>query len=154
MKIQGFLKIFKKMSDLRKFFFFWLRHFKIFWHAVSHLFWYLILLIQYQEKPWLYPEDIAQLKAEDIVKQELLKNGGDKDQPIIVIGCDTVVTLNNQFYGKPKDIEDAKSTLKSFRFQSFTSILWWQISVKKWTYSILHLEYYLEGIALLRDLYF
>ena len=121
---------------------------------MSHLFWYLILLIQYQEKPWLYPEDIAQLKAEDIVKQELLKNDGDKDQPIIVIGCDTVVTLNNQFYGKPKDIEDAKSTLKSFRFQSFTSILWWQISVKKWTYSILHLEYYLEGIALLRDLYF
>ena len=130
MKIQGFLKIFKRMFDLHKFVF-WLWHFKIFWHAVSHLFWYLILLIQYQEKPWLYPEDIAQLKAEDIVKQELLKNGGDKDQPIIVIGCDTVVTLNNQFYGKPKDIEDAKSTLKSFRFQSFTSILWWQISVKK-----------------------
>ena len=130
MKIQGFLKIFKRMFDLHKFVF-WLWHFKIFWHAVSHLFWYLILLIQYQEKPWLYPEDIAQLKAEDIVKQELLKNDGDKDQPIIVIGCDTVVTLNNQFYGKPKDIEDAKSTLKSFRFQSFTSILWWQISVKK-----------------------
>ena len=76
-----------------------------------------MLLLQYQEKPWLYPEDIAQLKAEDIVKQ-VLKNGGDNDQPIIVIGCDTVVTLNNKFYGKPKDVEDAKATLKGFSDQN------------------------------------
>ena len=51
---------------------------------------------RYRESPWLYAEDTAQLKAEAVMREI-----SEKDN-VILIGADTVVTLDKQIYGKPK----------------------------------------------------
>lgn len=40
------------------------------------------------------------------------------DEDVIVIGSDTIVSYNNQIYGKPKDYEDAFRMLKGFSSKS------------------------------------
>lgn len=60
----------------------------------------------------LVPEEkvkaIAKQKAEDVF------NDLSTDEDIVVIGCDTIVVLDNEIYGKPKDREDATRMLKNF----------------------------------------
>ena len=52
---------------------------------------------RYRETPWLYAEDTAQLKAEAVMREISEKEN------VILIGTDTVVTLDKQIYGKPKE---------------------------------------------------
>ena len=52
---------------------------------------------RYRETPWLYAEDTAQLKAEAVMREISEKEN------LILIGADTVVTLDKQIYGKPKE---------------------------------------------------
>lgn len=40
------------------------------------------------------------------------KEGGDRQRPDIIIGADTMVTLDNQMYGKPTTKENAIETLR------------------------------------------
>ena len=60
----------------------------------------------------LAPEEkvnaIAKQKAEDVF------NNLGTDEDVVVIGCDTIVVLDNEIYGKPKDREDAIRMLKNF----------------------------------------
>jgi len=63
---------------------------------------------RYRETPWLYAEDTAQLKAEAVMREISEKEN------VILIGADTVVTLDKQIYGKPKDNQHAKEMLKKF----------------------------------------
>lgn len=57
-----------------------------------------------REKPEEIVAELAAVKAEDIAE----RSGGD----IIVIGADTMVAVNGQILGKPRDIEDAKRMLR------------------------------------------
>ena len=50
-----------------------------------------------------YIQDLARFKVLDVF--ERLKN--DKAVPNLIIGADTLVTLGNIIYGKPKDEQDA-----------------------------------------------
>jgi len=50
-------------------------------------------------------KDLALLKARDIYQQNLSSN-------LFVIGSDTIVVLDNKILGKPKDREDAYTTLE------------------------------------------
>jgi len=63
---------------------------------------------RYRETPWLYAEDTAQLKAEAVMREISEKEN------VILIGADTVVTLDKQIYGKPKDNQHAKEMLQKF----------------------------------------
>lgn len=71
---------------------------------------------KYKSKPWLYAEDTALLKAEAAMKAI---NADEKDK-VILIGADTVVTFNNEIYGKPKNDQDAVEMLRTFSGQSQT----------------------------------
>ena len=71
----------------------------------------------YQGKPFDYTVDTAALKADDVyekVRSEF-PNG-----PLLVIGCDTVVTLENRIYEKPKDKDDACRMLSNLSGNSHT----------------------------------
>ncbi|CAG2119043.1 unnamed protein product [Medioppia subpectinata] len=54
--------------------------------------------------PIEYVKENAKQKAIDVWRQ-LAGNGGHR--PDLIIGCDTVVTLDDDIYEKPKDTEDA-----------------------------------------------
>lgn len=66
----------------------------------------------------LYPKgydaaiENGKLKAIDVFTKYVQQNPEFKLNPL-VIGCDTVVFLNNKIIGKPKDAEDAKQTINS-----------------------------------------
>lgn len=51
-------------------------------------------------KPYLVVEHLALRKALEVSKRE-------KNKPFIVIGADTIVLINNEILGKPKDEEQA-----------------------------------------------
>uniref|UniRef100_A0A1I7Y7H7 Septum formation protein Maf n=1 Tax=Steinernema glaseri TaxID=37863 RepID=A0A1I7Y7H7_9BILA len=55
-----------------------------------------------------FVEETAKHKALDVVKK-LAKQGGD---PAIVIACDTVIHLDGEIIGKPRDEADAFQTLQ------------------------------------------
>lgn len=50
-----------------------------------------------------YVQDLAYYKVQEVWNR--LKN--DKKPPSLIIGADTVVTLGETIYGKPKDSKDA-----------------------------------------------
>lgn len=56
---------------------------------------------------YLFVENLAYNKALDVA-QKLNKNG----EEYLVIGADTIVVINNQILGKPKDYKDAVDMLK------------------------------------------
>jgi len=60
----------------------------------------------YRSNPWKYAEDTAELKAQAIMKEINFQENA------IVIGTDTVVTLNSVIYEKPRDQNHAKEMLK------------------------------------------
>ena len=59
---------------------------------------------KYDGKPFNYTMDTAALKTDDIFRK-IDKEYADK--PLIVIGCDTVVTYKGNIYEKPRDKADA-----------------------------------------------
>ena len=71
----------------------------------------------YQGKPFDYTVDTAALKADDVYEKVTSEfpNG-----PLLVIGCDTVVTLENRIYEKPKDKDDACRMLSNLSGNSHT----------------------------------
>ena len=69
-------------------------------------------LPKYREKPWLYAEDTAVLKAEAVMKEITEQDN------VILIGADTVVTLDKVIYGKPKNDQHAQEMLKRFSGQT------------------------------------
>ena len=60
----------------------------------------------YRSNPWKYAEDTAELKATAIMKEINFQENA------IVIGTDTVVTLNSVIYEKPRDKNHAMEMLK------------------------------------------
>ena len=69
------------------------------------------------ENVWKYAVDTARLKAEEVFNRLAKTEASNKDTHILkdkfmVIGSDTIVTYDNQIYGKPKNKEDAKRILK------------------------------------------
>lgn len=67
--------------------------------------------------------NIAKAKGEDIFKDHL---------DDIVISCDTIVTLNNKIFGKPKNKEDALAILEELSNQTHEVIsAYWIFSKKK-----------------------
>lgn len=66
--------------------------------------------------PELSPEEkvkaIAEQKAEDVLSS--MEAEQDLQEDFVIIGCDTIVVLDNEIYGKPKDKEDAIQMLKKF----------------------------------------
>lgn len=64
----------------------------------------------------LSPEEKAQAiavqKAEDVFQS--MEKGVNSHEDMVVIGCDTIVVLDNEIYGKPKDRDDAIRMLKKF----------------------------------------
>lgn len=52
---------------------------------------------------WEYVQDLARIKVQMV--DERLKN--DPISPSLIIGADTLVTINNSIYGKPKDESEA-----------------------------------------------
>ena len=75
---------------------------------------------KYRESAWKYPEDIAELKAKDIMKKVSEEESDAENSKTIVIGCDTVISYQGQFFGKPKNEKDAVETLAKFSGQSQT----------------------------------
>lgn len=62
-------------------------------------------------EPELVVKELALVKAEDIFRK-------CASEDCIVIGADTIVTLDNKILGKPKDEEEAFSMLKSIQGRS------------------------------------
>ena len=60
----------------------------------------------YKANPWKYAEDTAELKAKAIMEEINFQANA------IVIGTDTIVTLNNEIFEKPKDKNHAIEMLK------------------------------------------
>ncbi len=58
----------------------------------------------------------SNLSVEENVKLVALKKAKAvyEDSDSVIIGCDTIVVLNNKVYGKPKDNNDAYNMLKTF----------------------------------------
>lgn len=54
-----------------------------------------------------FVENLAYNKALDVAKKL-----NSQDQKFLVLGADTIVVLDNQILGKPKDYQDAYNTLK------------------------------------------
>lgn len=50
-----------------------------------------------------YIQDLAKFKVQDVYRR--LQN--DSVVPSLIIGADTLVTIGNNIYGKPKDESDA-----------------------------------------------
>ncbi|MCI5620332.1 MAG: Maf family protein [Lachnospiraceae bacterium] len=71
-------------------------------------------------------EELAMTKATEVY-EKLLK---EKEEPILVIGADTVVVDQNQILGKPKDAEDAVSTLN--RLQNHTHQVYTGVAIRIW----------------------
>ena len=67
----------------------------------------------YRRAPWLYAEDTAQLKAEAVIQKEIKTSEHEQDN-LILIGADTVVTLDKKIYGKPENDQHAKEMLQQF----------------------------------------
>ena len=59
-------------------------------------------------KPQMIAEDIAQKKGQDIL-QKLIK---DNFKQQLVVSADTIVCIDHEILGKPKDITEAKNMLK------------------------------------------
>lgn len=59
-----------------------------------------------KQSPKLYVESLATMKAKAVAQD--LKY---KKEDILVIGADTIVVLDNEILGKPKDSQDAKNML-------------------------------------------
>lgn len=68
--------------------------------------------------PSEYEEDMTAIEDPyDLVKFLALKKGEDvakKYDNAIIISGDTFVVFNGKFIGKPKDVDDAKNTLRNF----------------------------------------
>ena len=69
-------------------------------------------------------ENIREMEPEDYVRelssikaQSVLEQYADKDDPVIVIGADTIVYHKGEILTKPKDEEDAFRILKSLEGQ-------------------------------------
>lgn len=66
--------------------------------------------------PIEYAKETARRKAVEVARRLGMaeKQSGDSvnSPPDIVIGADTIITVGDKIYGKPKDEEDAKRTLK------------------------------------------
>ena len=62
---------------------------------------------RFKDEPFRYAEETAKLKALEVFER-LSK---DSDESLIVIGSDTVVTLNEKIYEKPKSPDDAVQML-------------------------------------------
>lgn len=71
-------------------------------------------------------EELAMTKATEVY-EKLMK---EKEEPILVIGADTVVVDQNQILGKPKDAEDAVSTLN--RLQNHTHQVYTGVAIRIW----------------------
>lgn len=66
--------------------------------------------------PIEYAKETARRKAVEVARRLGMaeKQSGDSvnSPPDIVIGADTIITVGDKIYGKPKDEEDAKRTLE------------------------------------------
>ena len=71
-------------------------------------------------------EELALGKATEVY-EKLMK---EKEEPLLVIGADTVVVDQNQILGKPKDAEDAVSTLN--RLQNHTHQVYTGVAICMW----------------------
>lgn len=60
----------------------------------------------------LTPEESAMFLAEKKALKSLQDHKDDLGEDELIIGCDTVVTLDGELFGKPKDSQDAYNTLK------------------------------------------
>ena len=69
-------------------------------------------LASYQENLSQYVIDTAEQKCRHVLNQIQLKENEEKN--LIIIGADTMCSLNNNVYGKPSDKDDAFRTLKTF----------------------------------------
>lgn len=70
---------------------------------------------EFRNKPWAYAEQTAKAKALEVFQS--LKASSRPNQ-LLVIGADTVVTMDDVIYEKPKDELDAKNMLKTFSGKS------------------------------------
>ena len=59
---------------------------------------------KYEGKPFSYTQDTAALKTDQVFRESDKEFENDS---LLVIGCDTVVTLNGTIYEKPVDKDDA-----------------------------------------------
>lgn len=71
----------------------------------------------YQGRPFDYTMDTAALKADEVYEKVTSEF---PDGPLLVIGCDTVVTFENRIYEKPKDKDDACRMLSNLSGHSHT----------------------------------
>ena len=81
------------------------------------------------ENVWKYAVDTARLKAEEVFNRLIQKKTSNETSlmPILkdkfmVIGSDTIVTYKERIYGKPKDKEDAKRTLRELSGETHSVI--------------------------------
>ena len=70
-------------------------------------------LLSYKENLSQYVIDTAEQKCR-LVYQRIKSNEHEKQHNVIIIGADTMCSLNNVVYGKPSDKEDAFRMLKAF----------------------------------------
>ena len=69
-------------------------------------------LTSYKDNLSQYVIDTAEQKCRRVLEE--LKPSEQEAKKLIIIGADTMCTLNNVMYGKPRDAEDAFRTLQTF----------------------------------------
>lgn len=78
-----------------------------------------------KEKPEEIAEDLSCQKAEDVFNKVLEKYGKEYIQDYVIIGADTIVSIDGEILGKPKDKEDAYrmiSLLQGRTHQVYTGV--------------------------------
>lgn len=60
---------------------------------------------------------LAQAKAEDVVRRldEIEVAGWDDDEDVVVLGCDSMLELDGEVLGKPRDADDALARWRAMR---------------------------------------
>lgn len=64
-----------------------------------------------KEKPWEVVEELSFQKAMDVAARCLLESSKTAREEIVVIGADTIVAIDGEILGKPKDAQEAKEML-------------------------------------------